>query len=121
MEILAMTQKANHTPAPWELYSPHPSEQYVDQISGDGEHRKPIFRIHHDDDITQPEAEANARLIAAAPALLGALVKSEQRINQLCDLVNTLSNKLGLGDKVRKEHYNDLANAAMAKAKGGAP
>jgi len=57
------------------------------------------------------------RLRKAAPELLVALVKSEQRINQLCDMVNTLSNKLKLGDKVRKEHFNDLARAAIAKAK----
>jgi hypothetical protein len=57
------------------------------------------------------------RLRKAAPELLTALVKSEQRINQLCDIVNTLSHKLNLGDKVRKEHFNDLARDAIAKAK----
>lgn len=62
-----MTQTASHTPRPWQLYSPHPSEQYVDQIDDGGDHRKSIFRIHHDDEISQPEAEANARLIALAP------------------------------------------------------
>jgi hypothetical protein len=56
------------------------------------------------------------RLRKAAPELLTALIKSEQRIDQLCDLVNTLSNKLKLGDKVRKEHFNDLSRAAIAKA-----
>jgi hypothetical protein len=57
------------------------------------------------------------RLRKAAPELLAALVKSEQRINQLCDLVNTLSNKLKLGNKVRTEDFNDLARDAIAKAK----
>lgn len=60
---------AAHTPAPWELYSAHPSEQYVDQIDETGNHRKSIFRIHHDDDIPRSEAEANARLVAVAPNL----------------------------------------------------
>lgn len=68
-----MTYAAKHTPGPWELYSPHPSEQYVDQIDNGRDHRKSIFRIHHDDDIPQTEAEANAHLVAAAPKLLAAL------------------------------------------------
>jgi hypothetical protein len=68
-----MTYAAKHTPGLWELYSPHPSEQYVDQIGNDGDYRKSIFRIHHDDDIPQTEAEANAHLVAAAPKLLAAL------------------------------------------------
>jgi hypothetical protein len=68
-----MTQTATHTPGPWHLYSPHPSEQYVDQIDNRGDHRKSIFRIHHDDDIPQSEAEANARLIGTAPELLAGL------------------------------------------------
>ena len=49
-----MTNTATHTPAPWALYSPHPSEQYVDQINTDGQHRRSIFGIHHDDDIVVP-------------------------------------------------------------------
>ena len=57
------------------------------------------------------------RLRKAAPQLLAALLKTEQHINQLCDIVNTLSNKLNLGDKVRKEHFNDLARDAIAKAR----
>ena len=57
------------------------------------------------------------RLCKAAPQLLAALLKTEQRINELCDIVNTLSNKLNLGDKVRKEHFNDLARDAIAKAR----
>jgi hypothetical protein len=33
------------------------------------------------------------------------LEKANQRISQLCGTVNTLSNKLGLGDKVRAEDF----------------
>lgn len=67
-----MTTTIKHTPGPWDLYNPHRSAQYVDQIISDGEYRS-IFRIHHDDGIVQSEAEANAKLIAAAPDMLEAL------------------------------------------------
>jgi hypothetical protein len=48
------------------------------------------------------------RLRRVAPELLTALIKSEQRINQLCDLVNTLSNRLKLGDKSQKRTLQRL-------------
>lgn len=53
----------------------------------------------------------------AAPDLLHACVKAEEKIKQLCDMVNTYSNKLGLGNKVRVEHWLDETSAAIAKSK----
>lgn len=63
-----------HTPGPWDLYSPHPAEQYIDIIEdAAAESYRPLLRIHHDKAMPQQETEANARLIAAAPELLEAL------------------------------------------------
>jgi hypothetical protein len=61
-----------------------------------------------------------ARKAALTDEMLTALEKSEQRIKQLCETVNTYSNMLNLGDKVKTEHFTDTTRAAIAKAKGGA-
>ena len=46
-------------------------------------------------------------------ALIKALEKSAQRIDQLCSTVNILSNHLGLGNKVRADDFNDVAREAL--------
>lgn len=51
--------------------------------------------------------------------LLAALKKSEQRIHQLCALVNALDrNSGGNGRKVRAEDFADVVVAAIAKTEG---
>ena len=103
------------TPGPWTYtYAPYTTQ--------DGK-ELPAFEIHGEgekvcdtvEDQPIEAQEGNARLIAAAPDLLDALVKSEQRIVQLCDLVNTLSNKLALGNKVKTDDFADAARAAIAQ------
>ena len=61
------------------------------------------------------ECKANARAYDALPDIVKALEKSEQKIKQLCDMVNTYSNMLKLGDKVRTEHWVDDIQAALKK------
>lgn len=51
------------------------------------------------------------------------LFKAEQHIKQLCGMVNTYSNKLGLGQKVREADFIEPIHsirAAIAKAEGEA-
>ena len=62
--------------------------------------------------------EATAKLFCAAPEMLEACEKSISRMKQLCETVNTLSNKLGLGNKVRVDDFIDLLTSVIARAKG---
>ena len=57
---------AAHTPGPWDF------DNYADHVSYFSPARKDdyVFRIDFPDDMPEAEAEANARLIAAAPRLL---------------------------------------------------
>lgn len=68
------------------------------------------------------ERDANAAFIVRAvnshAELVGALHKAEQRIEQLCSTVNTLSNAQGLGNKVRADDFTDVIRAALSRAKG---
>ena len=64
-----MTQTAQHTQGPWG------ADQYADHVSYFSPARKDdyAFRVEFPDDMPEPEAEANAVLIEAAPDLLAAL------------------------------------------------
>jgi hypothetical protein len=68
---------AAHTPGPWDF------DNYADHVSyfSDASKRKDDydFRVEFPDDMPEAEAEANARLIAAAPELLEALKDTLRR------------------------------------------
>lgn len=108
-------EKKNHTPGPWR----HTGEASVIVRAGNIHVAScprsldavvaPISRL---------EREANARLIAAAPALLAALEKAAQRITQLCETANALSEAAGLGRKVRAEDFLEGIPEAIRQAKG---
>lgn len=66
------------------------------------------------DAITESLAKQVSDLTARNAANLRIMKRAEQRIVQLCETANTLSNKLGLGDKVRAEHFADELRAALA-------
>jgi len=59
---------SRHTPGPWEINERHGGVIYIEGVGN-------TVAICHDDgfDIDHAEAEANARLIAAAPQMLEAL------------------------------------------------
>ena len=49
--------------------------------------------------------------------ILKAAEKTIPAIEQLCNMVNTYSQKLGLGRKVRAEDFTEHLRAAIAKAR----
>ena len=117
-----------HTKTPWKDNSfrqdniDHPAQAVW---TADGESFICSTRAPHDKFTGAPstrQAHINARHIVRCvnshDALVAALEKSVQRIGQLCATTNTLSNKLGLGDKVRAADFTDCARAALALAKG---
>lgn len=62
------------------------------------------------------EAMANAHLIAAAPELKRDLEKANRQIWQLCDMVNSYAERLGLGKKVNAGDWVKMDS--LAKAEG---
>jgi hypothetical protein len=100
MEVRMNTK---HTPGPWKVNAtPHSSNQdWVVLDSGTNGRNKRVCAVYSDND------EADARLIAAAPELLEALIG-------LLDEVNDMSGRCGwMGNGFRAK-----AHAALAKARG---
>jgi hypothetical protein len=94
-----MTTK--QTPGPWQSIHLHGKHYCV------AEQKSGVGLLYN---------EANARLMAAAPELLAALKKSERHIAQLCEMVNDLAIKQGLGRKVHPEDWTEPAREAIANA-----
>lgn len=95
-----MTAQARHTQGPWEVIEVGSTERHIiDSMGEDGMHG-PLAIVQHGD---QETLECNARLIAAAPALLAAL----EAIMAQIDPENT---SVGLGNILN-------ARAAIAGAK----
>ena len=69
---------SRHTPGPWEINERHGGVIYIEGVGN-------TVAICHDDgfDIDHAEAEANARLIAAAPQMLEALEAADALIHRL--------------------------------------
>ncbi len=60
---------------------------------------------YHSPEQAAERLEKIVRAMNAINPRVKALIKSKQNIEQLCDMVNTYSNKLGLGDKVKAEYF----------------
>ena len=67
----AEKQMSAHTPGPWELDHGEDGDNFT--IRADGEFVTRLTKSRYTDDRRDPEAYANAALIAAAPDLLAAL------------------------------------------------
>ena len=93
---------SRHTPGPWEINERHGGVIYIEGVGN-------TVAICHDDgfDIDHAEAEANARLIAAAPQVLEALELADELIDQL--IIDNTDNYVEERAKIR---------AAIAAAKG---
>ena len=114
---------STHTPGPWWTenlyYESHPSNTRTDILAAAKSDKhsgtkvaeasfSPEVSDYHVDN--RKEAEANARLIAAAPCLLAAL-------KAIADLEDTESNEWDAVERLIPEMCN-LARAAIAKAEG---
>ena len=97
-----MEQKAAHTPAPWQIEwnaAQSGDGHYITDSNDMAELSRIAAVLFHDD--ADGETRANARLIAAAPDLLAALI-----------------GVVKVADRATVEF--DAARAAIAKAEGGA-
>jgi hypothetical protein len=105
--------KAKHTSGPWTVEDPMGPDTISIVSGGD----RPVYEWRHvaylstnphelEDDIPTHEAEANARLISAAPELLAALKDA------------TFALAL-IAEKDGNEQYLNAARAAITKATGG--
>jgi len=105
-----------HTKTPWHVGKKSPRFIYA----SDGLYI--IAQCDSMDEMTREQETANAahivRAVNAHADLISALEKSVQHMEQLASTVNTLSNKLGLGDKVRASDFTEHAKAALALVKG---
>ena len=109
-----MTQDTQHTPGPWFYDWSSKTNGVVNQFHigpqigplDEMGNVEPLITVDNDSD----EAEANARLIAAAPELLEALAEVEIFIANM---------PKGIGRGAAAPVYNKI-EAAISKAKGGA-
>ena len=108
--------KKTHDALPWALKD---GRYLVAPIAGNKRDAELIADFFGESATDHGNAEFAHHACNSHYELLAALEKSEQRIIQLCGTVNTLSAKLGLGQKVRADDFADVARAAIAKAKGG--
>jgi len=69
------------------------------------------FLPHHRDISEDAERGANARLLASSPNMLHACKKTLPYIEQLCDIVNTLSQQIG--DIPNRVRYEDFAQPLL--------
>lgn len=106
--------KTQHTPGPWHVGPVQPSLYYVETESG-FDIAKCEFKVPGEfrlvGDSTKPEAEANARLISAAPELL------EECERSLFEISQHLLNGNQFTEPMLKAWANGL-RSAIAKATG---
>lgn len=103
----AEKQMSAHTPGPWELDHGEDGDNFT--IRADGEFVTRLTKSRYTDDRRDPEAYANAALIAAAPDLLAAL-------KSLADEYGPNAGSMAIGSP-RRELWR-AAGAAIARAEG---
>lgn len=100
--------KAKHTPGPWK------GESGGRHITGKGRDIARVFGL-----INDSEADANARLILAAPELLAALARIANETPFQCDAHSCECGENGSGfDDAGRPCEHIQAHRALAKAKG---
>lgn len=107
---------AEHTPGPWEYFD-HPAYTNVFTVGPREFKTVAEVRAGNEEDGLPEQTEANARLIAAAPDLLAALLAILQAHEITSDHFEEVEVD---GEMVRPGAISELARAAIAKAKGGA-
>lgn len=107
--------KTNHTPGPWRIdYNGKDSADAVPRIKGNSVENVAFIPAYEH---PRPEMQANARLIAAAPDLLGAL----EKCSALLDAVIVAGKCAAFADLTESPMGNIIdpaseARAAIAKA-----
>lgn len=107
----------SHTPGPWEVQS-HGHDFWVDTPCDPPQHRQDICRMSFR--MTDHKVSAdNARLIAAAPELLEALQRVEDRLTKAARAFYVSGKRNALQEALEgwQEDINP-ARAAIAKATG---
>ena len=103
-EIDPMNTNAKHTPGPWENHKWNCEEHQISAKGGT------IALVSHSHSlVSEAEADANARLIAAAPILA-------EYLAELLEATETLARRHG----TPLSQCHQYAKAALAKAEGGA-
>ena len=95
----------SHTPGPWAAHEGWPSDIWHVDMPGRA-YSIGVSRADSDEDMTVEEVQANARLIAAAPDLLAALIRMDEEFG-------TQNYTKSAADAVI------MAEAAIKKATGG--
>ena len=118
---MTSTEKTTHTPGPWTVDDGH--DIYADNVHiAKLRFVGPAVEHETDPDRDFPETEANARLIAAAPALLEAAVAFDCWDTDLCGFCRTHKEDCdfitGHGDNLDRPCVGALLRRAIAAAKG---
>ncbi len=104
----AEKQMSAHTPGPWELDHGEDGDNFT--IRADGEFVTRLTKSRYTDDRRDPEAYANAALIAAAPDLLAALREC---------ITGDVNGTLNTGQRSRRlARIDAIACTAIARAEG---
>jgi len=110
----AEKQMSAHTPGPWELDEGDDGDNFT--IRADGEFVTRLTKSRYTDDRRDPEAYANAALIAAAPDMLAALAAIVKGADSEPDGDYLVGMNLGYVAIHRRKI--EAARAAIARAEG---
>ncbi len=105
------TMNAKHTPAPWKVLPGQDLVEIVKPNNGSGHN---LIASLTESPLAILEVDANARLIAAAPALLEALKGALQHLATVTGLPDK-----GKGRTPEQQAALDAASAAIARATNG--
>lgn len=113
---MSTTTKAGHTPGPWSVSGPTANSHEIQiNFTSTSQVAAIVNRNTYLSGIGREEAEANARLMAAAPELLEALISTTQTLQLL--LVPMHPDDVGARAELRNEIMR--AQEVIWKARGG--
>lgn len=108
--------EAKHTPEPWKVVEHHGA---ID-VMGVGSGVCRVFTDPNQDSLpTMPQARANARIIAAAPAMLGALQDADKALAALIVTFHEESPKCSKGYTFPALTTLNAIRDTIARATGG--
>lgn len=106
-------KKCKHTPGPWRLHEQGDANQYC-LLTND---ERWVIAFSQNGELHTPEQIANAKLIAAAPDLLDALIKAEEHMSLTNSTLRTFNNEcLKEGGFEDQDAYNKFAERIRIEA-----